>query len=137
MGTLVVLEGALRLISGRPGTEVWAEAAAGLISGLVVVEDVVVDSRKAWFAPGAGESLREISELFGVSAGGSELADDLGISPDADFGSCRAFKLLPSLTGLSVIFASSISPSSTSSFPEAVLTIFGAPFTLEFYFSNL
>ncbi len=76
MGTLVVLEGALRLISGRPGTEVWAEGTAGLISGLVAADDVVVDSRKAWVAPGAGESLREISEFFGVSAGGSELAED-------------------------------------------------------------
>lgn len=57
------------------------------------------------------------------------MADALGISPGAGFGSCWASELSPSLIGLSVIFASSISPSSTSSFPEAVLTIFGPPFT--------
>lgn len=121
----------MRPKSGRLGTEDWAEGAVGLFSGLVGANDVLADGLKAWFALGAGESVRETSKRFGVSAGGAEMADVLGFSANAGFGSCWAFKLLPSLTALSVILASSISPSSTSSFPEAVMTIFGAPFTLE------
>lgn len=126
----MVLDGALRLKSGRLGIEDWVAGGVALISGLVGADDAAADGRKAWFAMGAGESLREISKRFDVSAGGTEMADALGVSADAGFG-CWALELLSSLNEFSVILASSISPSSTSSFPEAVLTIFGAPFTLE------
>ena len=133
----MVWEGALRLKSGRPGTEDWAEAAVGLISGPVSADDSVADSRKAWFALGAGESFRETSKRFDESTEGAKTADALGTSAEAGFGSCWVFEFLPSFAGLSVILASSISPSSTSSFPEAVLTIFGAPFALELIISRL
>lgn len=120
----------MRLRSGLLEMEDW-EGAVGLTSGPVGADELVADGRKFWFALGAGESFRETSERFIISAGGAESADALGISSDAGFGSCWELEPLSSLAGASVILASSISPSSTSSFPEAVLIIFGAPFTLE------
>ena len=133
----MVLEETLRFKSGRLGTEDGAGDAATLVSGLVGTGELVPDSPRVWFALGAGEFFREASECFGISAGGVELADALGVSTDAGFDNCWEFELGPSLAGASVILASSISPSSTSSFPEAVLIIFGAPFALDFNFSIL
>lgn len=126
-------EDALRFISGRLGTEAWAEGAVGLVSGRVDTEELVGAGRRVWFALGAGDCCRETSELFSISFGGAESADVSGSSTKSCFGSCWEFELPPSLAGVSVILASSISPSSTSSFPEAVLTIFGKPFTLEIF----
>ena len=132
----MVWEDALRLKSGRLGTDTWAAGAVGLISGLIGADDVVADGRDAWFVLGAGEFFRESSERLDISAGGAETADGLGVSTDAGLGSCWGFGLFSSIARLSVILASSISPSSTSSFPEAVLIIFGTPSTLELYISN-
>ena len=127
----MVLEERLRLKSGRLGTEAGAGDAATLVSGLVGTGELVPESPSVWFALGAGEFFRETSERFGISAGGVELVDALGVSTDAGFDNCWEFELGPSLARVSVILASSISPSSTSSFPEAVLIIFGTPFALE------
>lgn len=107
------------------------EGAVGLVSGRGGTEELVAAGRRVWSALGAGESCRETSKLFIISAGGAESAEVSGSPTNSCFGSCWEFELPPSLAGLSVILASSISPSSTSSFPEAVLTIFGTPFTLE------
>ena len=133
----MVLEDALRLKSGRLGTEDGAEGAATLVSSLAGTGELVADCPRVWFALGAGEFFRETSERFGTSAGGVELADALGVSTDAGFDNGWEFELGPSLAGASVILASSISRSSTSSFPEAVLIFFGTPFTLEFNISIL
>lgn len=133
----MILEETLRFKSGRLGTEDGAGDAATLVSGLVGTGELVPDSPKVWFALGAGEFFRETSERFGTSTGGVELADALGSSTDAGFDNCWEFEVGPSLAEVSVILASSISPSSTSSFPEAVLIIFGTPFALEFNISIL
>ena len=131
MDPVVVLEDALRLRSARPRIDGWAEGTVGLRSGRVGAGELVADGRTLWFALGAGEFVRETSKLFADSTRGAELADTLGISTDAGCGRCWGVDPLSSPTGVSVVFASSISPSSTSSFPEAVLTIFGTPLTLE------
>ena len=126
-----MLEDGLRLKSGRLGIEDWTEGTVGLFSGFVGTNDVFAEGLKVGFAVGAGESFRETSERFGVSAEGAEMAGGFATSGKPSLDGCWATELLPSLTGSSVILASSISPSSTSSFPDAVLIIFGAPFTLE------
>lgn len=131
----MVLEDALRLKSGRLGTEGSAGGTVGLVSCLVGAEELVADCPWVCIALGAGEPFRETFDCFGISAEGVESADALGISTDAGFCSCSEFEVPPSLAGTSVFFASSISPSSTSSFPEAVLTIFGTPLTLGLYIS--
>ena len=133
----MVLEETLRFKSGRLGTEDEAGDAATLVSGLAGTGELVPESPKVWFALGAGEFFREASEPFDISVGGVELADALGVSANAGFDKCWGFELGPSLAGASVTLASSISPSSTSSFPEAVLIIFGTPFVLEFNISIL
>lgn len=84
----MVLEDALRLKSGRLGTEDSAGGAVGLVSGLVGAEELVVDCPWVWIALSAGEPFRETSECFGISAEGVESADALGISTDAGFCSC-------------------------------------------------
>ena len=127
----MVLEDVLRLKSGRLGTEDGVEDGATLASGLVGTEELVAEGPRIWFTLGAGEFFRETSERFGTSAEAVESVDALGTSTDAGFDNCWATELEPSLAAASVILASSISPSSTSSFPEAVLIIFGTPFVLE------
>lgn len=74
MGPVVVLEDALRLKSGRLGTEDGA-GVVGLVSDLVGAEELMVEGRKVWFATGAGEPLREAFGRFCISAGGAVSAD--------------------------------------------------------------
>ena len=132
-----MLEDTLRLRSGRLGIEDCTEGTVGLFSGFVGANDVFAEGLRDGFAVGTGESFRETSKRFGVSAGGAEMAGAFAMSGKPSLDGCWATELLLSLTGSSVILASSISPSSTSSFPDAVLIIFGAPFMLERQVSNL